>query len=80
MAYEKQKWIDHIEEDGEVKQQGTAMDALHFNHIEDGVYAANEHSDNKENPHNVTPKQLGFGIIIYFDTEGYLCCEKTNNG
>ena len=78
MAYEKQTWVDHIEEDGEVKQQGTAMDALHFNHIEDGVFVANEHSDSKENPHNVTPTQLGFGIIIYFDTEGYLCCEKTN--
>lgn len=78
MAYEKQEWIDHIEEDGTVKQQGTAMDALHFNHIEDGIYVANEHADNTDNPHNTTAKQLGFGVIFFYDEEGYLCVKNSS--
>lgn len=40
-TYQKQTWVDHfVDEAGFVVQQGTAMDALHFNHIEDGVEAA----------------------------------------
>lgn len=43
MAYEKQTWIDHIVDDeGNVQQQGTAMDALHFNHIEAGIEDASQ--------------------------------------
>ena len=42
-TYQKQTWIDHfVDEAGFVVQQGTAMDALHFNHIEDGIEAAHE--------------------------------------
>lgn len=77
MAYEKQEWIDHIEEDGVVKQQGTSMDALHFNHIEDGIYTANVHADNTENPHNVTASQLGFDIKFFIDEEGYVCVKNS---
>ena len=40
-TYQKQTWVDHfVDEAGFVVQQGTAMDALHFNHIEDGIEAA----------------------------------------
>ena len=40
-TYQKQTWVDHfVDEAGFVVQQGTAMDALHFNHIEEGVEAA----------------------------------------
>lgn len=43
MAYEKQKWVDHfVDEEGKVVRQGTAMDALHFNHIEDGIANASQ--------------------------------------
>lgn len=80
MAYEKQKWIDHIEEGGQVKQQGTAMDALHFNHMEDGIGAANDHAGLKDNPHNVTPSQLGFGIVFFLDEEGYICVKNSEDG
>lgn len=74
MAYTKQNWIDHIaNEQGEVIQQGTLMDAEHFNHMEEGIYNANAHADSKANPHNITPTQLGFGFIIFKDDEGYPC-------
>lgn len=79
MAYEKQSWIDHIvDEEGQVIQQGTAMDALHFNHMEDGIYDANVHADKLDNPHKVTAKQLGFGIIFFYDEEGYLCAKDSD--
>lgn len=41
MAYVKQTWVDHIVADdtGEVLQQGTLLDAAHFNHIEEGIAA-----------------------------------------
>lgn len=79
MAYEKQTWIDHfVNEEGEVVQQGTAMDALHFNHMEDGIFKSNEHADKKDNPHKVTASQLGFGIIVFYDEEGYLCVKDSN--
>lgn len=43
MAYEKQEWKDHfVGPSGEVLQQGTPMDAEHFNHIEQGVFDAND--------------------------------------
>lgn len=43
MAYEKQTWVDHIvDNEGNVQQQGTAMDALHFNHIESGIENASQ--------------------------------------
>ena len=42
-TYKKQTWVDHfVDEEGFVVQQGTAMDALHFNHIEDGIGAAHD--------------------------------------
>ena len=52
-TYKKQTWVDHfVDEAGFVVQQGTAMDALHFNHIEDGVEAAHNliagETDNRE--------------------------------
>ena len=47
-AYQKQEWLDHIEDErGKVIQQGTAMDALHFNHIEDGIGNAQDSADSK---------------------------------
>lgn len=74
MAYQKQTWVDHfVDDSGTVVQQGTAMDAVHFNHIEDGVYVANEHADMKTNPHSVTPAQLGFSATLCLDDDGYLC-------
>lgn len=77
MAYKKQTWVDHfVDDEGTVVQQGTAMDALHFNHIEDGIFDANEHADSKGNPHNVTPEQLGFAVTLIFDEEGYLCVRQ----
>lgn len=43
MAYEKQTWVDHIvDAEGHVIRQGTAMDALHFNHIENGIANASQ--------------------------------------
>lgn len=41
MAYVKQNWVDHIVADdtGEVLQQGTLLDAAHFNHMEEGIAA-----------------------------------------
>lgn len=76
MAYKKQTWVDHfVGPDGTVVRQGTAMDALHFNHMEEGIGAAGDHADNKENPHQVTPAQLGFGMVWKLDEEGYLCYE-----
>ena len=42
-TYKKQTWVDHfVDEEGFVVQQGTAMDALHFNHMEDGIGAAHD--------------------------------------
>lgn len=42
-TYTKQTWVDHfVDEQGFVVQQGTAMDALHFNHIEDGIGDAHD--------------------------------------
>ncbi len=42
-TYQKQTWVDHfVDEAGFVVQQGTAMDALHFNHIEEGVENAHK--------------------------------------
>lgn len=42
MAYTKQEWVDHVVDDeGNIKQQGTAMDALHFNHMEEGIANGN---------------------------------------
>ena len=40
MSYEKQNWIDHIEdiETGEVFQEGTLFTAKRMNHIEEGIY------------------------------------------
>lgn len=42
MDYEKQNWIDHIEdsETGEVFQEGTLFTAKRMNHIEEGIYQA----------------------------------------
>ena len=42
MSYEKQNWIDHIEdiETGEVFQEGTLFTAKRMNHIEEGIYQA----------------------------------------
>lgn len=39
--YVKQTWVDHIVADdtGEVLQQGTLLDAAHFNHMEEGIAA-----------------------------------------
>ena len=39
MSYEKQEWIDHIEdaETGEIFQEGTLFTAKRMNHIEDGI-------------------------------------------
>ncbi len=43
MAYKKQTWVDHfVDEEGTVVQQGTPMDALHFNHIEEGIADASQ--------------------------------------
>lgn len=44
MAYIKQTWVDHIVADdtGEVLQQGTILDAAHFNHMEEGIMAISE--------------------------------------
>lgn len=43
-AYVKQTWVDHIVADdtGEVLQQGTILDAAHFNHMEEGIAAMSE--------------------------------------
>ena len=42
-TYTKQTWVDHfVDEQGFVVQQGTAMDALHFNHMEDGIGDAHD--------------------------------------
>ena len=42
-TYTKQTWVDHfVDEQGFVVQQGTAMDALHFNHMEDGIGNAHD--------------------------------------
>ena len=80
MAYEKQTWIDHfVDDEGQIVQQGTAMDAEHFNHMEEGISNANDHADATNNPHNVTAEQLGFGIIIFYDEEGYLCMKDSND-
>lgn len=40
MSYEKQNWIDHIEdsETGEIFQEGTLFTAKRMNHIEEGIY------------------------------------------
>lgn len=42
MDYEKQNWVDHIEdiETGEVFQEGTLFTAKRMNHIEEGIYQA----------------------------------------
>lgn len=80
MAYEKQTWVDHfVDEEGQVIQQGTAMDALHFNHMEEGISDANAHADSTSNPHKVTAKQLGFGIIFFYDEEGYICAKESDD-
>lgn len=40
MGYEKQNWVDHIEdsETGEIFQEGTLFTAKRMNHIEEGIY------------------------------------------
>lgn len=40
--YKKTKWIDHIENDGTIIQQGTAFDQDKMNKIEDGIFTAHE--------------------------------------
>ncbi len=40
MAYTKEYWEDHSE--GEVTQDGTPLDASHFNHMELGIKVANK--------------------------------------
>lgn len=79
MAYEKQEWVDHIVDDeGNVQQQGTLMDSVHFLHMEEGIYEANVHIEDLSNPHKVTPAQLGFGAILCYDEDGYLCVKDVS--
>lgn len=42
--YNRTYWKDHIvdEDSGEVLQQGTLLDAEHFNNMEEGIFAAHE--------------------------------------
>lgn len=79
MAYEKQTWIDHYTDDeGNVVQQGTFMDAEHFNHMEDGIKEASDHAENKSNPHGVTAAQLGFSVVLRKDDEGYIYIDDSD--
>ncbi len=36
--YKKTEWVDHVvDEDGNIIQQGTPLDQVHMNNIEDGI-------------------------------------------
>lgn len=50
MGYEKQNWIDHIEdsETGEIFQEGTLFTAKRMNHIEEGIYQASSQIKDNE--------------------------------
>ena len=50
MDYEKQNWIDHIEdsETGEIFQEGTLFTAKRMNHIEEGIYQASSQIKDNE--------------------------------
>ena len=58
MSYEKQNWIDHLEdaETGELLQEGTLITANRMNHIEEGIYQAS--SQIKENKTFITPEMF----------------------
>lgn len=51
MAYEKQEWLDHIEdpETGEIIQQGSPVTARRMDHIEEGIFGAHEAADGAKN-------------------------------
>ncbi len=41
MAYNYEEWYNHYaDSDGNVIQQGTPLDAKHFNHMQKGIYRA----------------------------------------
>ena len=72
MDYEKQNWIDHIEdsETGEVFQEGTLFTAKRMNHIEEGIYQASSQIKDIEN--KLTVNFADFGAVgdgITDDTE-----------
>ena len=83
MNYEKQNWVDHIEdsETGEVFQEGTLFTAKRMNHIEEGIYQANfqtEDNTNELNKEQQTIKgilnrsvnyDIGNRDVIYYQAE-----------
>lgn len=58
MSYEKQNWVDHIEdiETGEVFQEGTLFTAKRMNHIEEGIYQGS--SQIKENINKISDDKV----------------------
>ena len=61
MAYDKNKWVDHIEdiETGEVIQMGTLYCARLMNNMEDGIYNAHLNIDEAlANIENLTTKVI----------------------
>lgn len=65
MSYEKQEWIDHIEdsETGEVFQEGTLFTAKRMNHIEDGIYNLDNKIEDKIKSTIVSSIHNSEGII-----------------
>ena len=70
MGYEKQNWVDHIEdsETGEIFQEGTLFTAKRMNHIEKGIYDISYEKEGKSKLTILTPKLKGTGDCILLIT------------
>ena len=64
MDYEKQNWVDHIEdiETGEVFQEGTLFTAKRMNHIEEGIYQASSQIKENEQQNKIKNRRISYNF------------------